>query len=318
MNNDTQLNSHPEWENILGFVDNPDASEYQEIVLHLASCSDCRIKASEISQLQTTLKSSEFIQQHTVLGLAQSKSKGVTTALSDGDIEDYVDDKLHGKQQQNIAKLLQDEPQALKAALHYASHQSAMKRQIPKSETNTLVSKVKATQQNNTFNLFSSIKKLFIQPTPAWLMLPVTGFASVLLLLMFNVQFQTDNNKVKIASYQDNAVIQFSAKNNQPGIGFFSNARKKTIAFDKVSIIFNDNASLNITWPKIKNALSYFIIIKKIDNKQTVVIAEKKLSSNSVTFKDIALLNNRRYQWILTGETSDNESFYATGGFVSQ
>ncbi len=316
MNNETQANNHPDWNNIVGFIDDPGATEFKDIELHLASCVDCRTKASELAQLQLELSSADFIQQQTLIDIVQSKSNNLTT-LSEQEIEDYVDGNDDEQQQQHVKTLLHEEPTALKAALHYASHQSAMMRELPELENMLSVSKSINTPQVNKVSITSLIKRFLTQPIPAWIMLPASGFASVLLFLILNSQFQTNDSGVKIASYQDNAVLQFSTKNQQPGIGFFSNARKKTIAFENVVVSINDKAALHIHWPAINAALSYTIIIKKIDFNQTVVIAEQTVSTNNVIFDDIPLFNNRRYQWVLTGDTSDSESFYASGGFVS-
>jgi len=312
MTNELHADNHPEMVNLIGFIDDPDASEFRDIELHLASCADCRQKLSDLSQLQINLKSNDFVRQHAALTSKETKSVNVTTALNNGDIENYVDQKLSSERLQDIAKLLNDEPHSLKAALHYASHQSAMNREI--SESNSKVS-----DSSNKFKFLSIIKKYFTQATPAWVMVPATGFATVLMLMVINLQFQIEQNQDsnKIASYQDNAVIQFSARNTQPGIGFFSNARKNTKPFDNVTVSISGDGTLEIYWPPVENSLSYSILIKKIENEKTTAIAQQLLSVNRVKFKNIQLEKNRRYQWILTGKTVDNNSFYATGGFIS-
>lgn len=307
-----KIDTHPDTETIIDFLDNPDSPDFQDLELHLTACSDCRKQLSRLSLLQKEIQSPEFIQQQLLHSLKTPKPPVLENALAEGKIESYLEQQLDKDEQQHIAQLLKDQPQALKAALHYASHQSAMTREL----SEPVASKAKQTTRLDFIGL---IKKFFTVPTPAWVMVPATGFASVLIVFLFsmNTLLLKQDNTVAIASYQDNAVIQYSSKNTQPGIGFFSNAFKQVKPFKNITIEMLDTSTLKFSWPKIENASSYSMRLQKIDNGQNIIIGEQSASSNVIEFKNIKLETHRRYQWILTGETTTNQTFYSSGGFVS-
>ncbi len=308
-----KIDTHPNSEDIAAFLEEPDSLEYNELELHLASCSGCRSQLNRLSQLQKDIQSSNFIQQQLMQGLTAKKSSDLESALSDEKIENYVDQNLAENEYQHIDNLIKNDPQALKAALHYASHQSAMQRELVEP-----ISKI--TKHTNYFDLVSLFKKYFTMQFPAWLMVPVTGIASVVLVLALNTQMTpqlaNQDPTTKIATYQDNAVIQYSGKNSLPGIGFFSNAFTKVKPFTNVKIEMVDKSTLKFDWPKIENAVSYSMTLQKIDKGQNVIVAELTGTNNTVKFNNFKLEKHLRYQWVLTGKTTTNETFYSSGGFV--
>jgi hypothetical protein len=305
-----KIESHPDTENIIAFIDNPDSQEYKDLELHLASCSDCRQQATRLSTLQKDIQSADFMQHLVKQEVKQKKSNELETAVVDGKIESYINGSLNKNEQQDIDTLIKNDPKALKAALHYASHQSAMQRELPEAE-------IIITKKTTKIDLLGLLKKYFTLPTPAWVMVPATGLATVMIVFLINIQISEQDNAMKIASYQDNAVIQFSGENTQPGIGFFSNAFKKIKIFNNVDIELVNNSTLKFKWPAVENAISYSVRLQKIDKGQNVIIGEKTSATNRIEFNNIKLDSHRRYKWTLTGKTTKNETFYTTGGFVS-
>jgi len=301
--------AHPSTENIIAFLESPNSSEYHDLELHLATCCDCRQQANQLSQLQKDIQSSDFIQQKLMQDISMVKSTELEAALSDSKIENYVDQSLDKNERDSIALLLKEDPLALKAALHYASHQSAMQRELSEQDS-------EVTKPINNFDLISLLKKYISWRTPAWVMVPATGFASVLLVFAISTQVVTTESVSPLASYQDNAVIQYSGKNTQPGIGFFSNAFTKVKPFNNISIELVNESTLILSWPKVSDAVSYYLQLQKIDKGQNIIIGESTGTENTVEFKNIQLQKRLRYQWILTGKTTADETFYASGGFV--
>ncbi|MFV2060800.1 MAG: hypothetical protein ACC653_08945 [Gammaproteobacteria bacterium] len=304
-----KIDTHPSTENIIAFLEAPDSLDYNDLELHLASCSGCRLQVNRLSQLQKDLLSPDFVQQQLLQGITSKKSTEFETALSEGKIENYVDNKLDKNEYQNIDELVKNDPQALKAALHYASHKSAMQRELAEPA-------IDVAKRTNYFDLVALFKKYFTMTIPAWVMIPATGFASIVLVIFMNSQLVNQQDAIKIASYQDNAVIQYSGKNTPPGIGFFSNAFTKVKPFNNVKIEVVGESTLKLNWPKIENAVSYSIRVQKIDKGQNIIVGELTGPNTTVEFKDIKLDKQVRYQWILTGKTTANETFYSSGGFV--
>ncbi len=303
---------HPELVAIMAFIDAPDA-ENEALELHLASCAACRHKTAELSQLQSNLNSAGFIREHVTQAL---KNKHQASAVFDEQqLEYYLNHDADSHQREDFNKQLQNDPQSLKAALHFASHQSAMNRELTAGDSKNNNQTTKAPSKKTT--LSSMIKKYLTLPTPVWLMIPASGFASVLVFIALTTQLTTTENNMTIASYQDNAVLEYRNKTAQPGIGFFSNAGKKIVNFENVIISMSDNSTLKLSWPKINAASSYTVRLNKITATGSMPLAQKTVNTNTINFDNIKLDKQRRYQWILSGATSDNERFYATGGFVS-
>ncbi|VAW92053.1 hypothetical protein MNBD_GAMMA22-2323 [hydrothermal vent metagenome] len=305
---------HPELVTIMGFIDDPDTMEFENLGLHLATCNACRNKAAELTELQSNLKSSDFIHQHIRYELTENKQK--IPQIDEQQLEQYLNGNTDSSQRREITEQLQNDVPSLKAALHFVSHQSAMQRKLTVNESKIYTETQNTKSRHKSLKFSAIIKKYFTLSLPAWLLIPASGFASVLLLMVVNVQFQTVDQHINIASYQDNAVLEYRKKAAQPGIGFFSNARKKTVNFKNITITMGDNNTLMLNWPTIKQVSSYTIRLNKVTAAGSVLLKEKTVKNNSVNFRNIKLDKQRRYQWILTGETSTNEIFYATGGFV--
>lgn len=102
-----------------------------------------------------------------------------------------------------------------------------------------------------------------------------------------------------------------------PGIGFFSNAFSKVKPFKGISIKVRNESIIQLNWPKIDNASSYTMQLQKIVKGQNITVGESTGKRNSVEFINIKLDKNRRYQWVLTGKTTSGETFYTSGGFVT-
>ncbi|MFV1984141.1 MAG: hypothetical protein ACC657_11425 [Thiohalomonadales bacterium] len=305
-----KTDTHPETVDIIAFLENPESSEFTDLELHLATCSDCRKQINTLTELQSNIQSPEFLQQ--LMQQEKNISPELKATFSEQKIEQYVDQNLSEKEFLNIDNLVKENPQALKTALHYASHQSAMQRELTESSSNN-----KAITSTRHFSIYHLLKKYLTFSTPAWLMVPVTAFASVVVIFIMSSQFIKQDNTMIIASYQDNAIIQFRSGKIQPGIGFFRNTSKKIKPFSNMKIELLNNSNLVFTWPKVENATSYLMRLQTIKQDRIIILDEVTSLNNRTEFKNLKLENNQRYQWILTGKTTANEIFSTSGGFVS-
>lgn len=116
--------NHPDTAQLNAYVQDPMGDDYRQLRLHLASCQACRDQLNLLADLNVLLPEieAEMYQENV------SQDDELHEALQTQLIEKYVDGQLDKSAQQRVAGILQDNGQALKAALHYASHSSRMQR----------------------------------------------------------------------------------------------------------------------------------------------------------------------------------------------
>ena len=319
--NKTQTNttSHPDIENMMAYLANPDASGFRELSLHLAACGVCRSQLGTLTTLREGLEdlNSESYQQ------SIERDTELDEALQQQLIERYVDDQLQVEEKQQIAALLQKNPQGLKAALHYASHSSSMQRELgqaalPEFSNETRASQTSSSQHQNKRSkahkpaLLSRLKNWFSLQARIWISVPITATAAAVLAIVFMPVSET----LTIAGYQDNPVIQFEQKNELPGIGFFSTARKVVKPFERVTIELVEKDTIALSWLAVEGADSYTVSLQKFALGQKIELGKNTTTTTRIEFKDLNIDLNHRYEWILTGKTTDAKTFYTSGGFV--
>ncbi|VAW99366.1 hypothetical protein MNBD_GAMMA21-2744 [hydrothermal vent metagenome] len=299
---------------MLSYLANPDATEFREFSLHLAGCGECRSQLGTLSTLREGLDdlNSESYQQ------IIERDTELDEALQQQLIERYVDDQLPGEEKQQIASLLQKNPQGLKAALHYASHSSSMQRALPEFSNTTPVDQAGLSQGQkrqsrlHKSTLLNRLKYWFSLQTRIWISVPVTAAAAAVLAIIF----MPASGTLTIAMYQDNPVIQFEQKNELPGIGFFSTARKVVKPFERVTIELVEKDTIALSWLAVEGAESYTVSLQKFALGQKIKLGENTTITPRVEFKDLNIDLDHRYEWILTGKTTDAKTFYTSGGFV--
>lgn len=289
------MNEHPEIETLQNYLDNSSSSEFSAVRLHIAQCLQCRTLVENLMNLKDI-------------------SQQVTDPLTEHQhqmIDDYINDRLSANEKEKQKDFIDSNPQAMKAALHYASKQSAFKRHA-KSKT--------ISKQQTSFSSFWSVlrdkfKPLFSYQAPVWISAPAT--AAFVALISFSLYENQQNSRgYKIASYQDNAIIQFRPVNSLPGIGFFAKSENSEMHYNNVDITVTENRDFIIHWPAIEKAIKYNLRLQVFDQ------GTKKQIGNITTDKNSALITTgleniyHRYEWVLTGETSDKLTFMANGGFV--
>ena len=292
------VTDHPELEVLQGYLNNSASAEFSSLRMHLAQCSQCRTLLDgltglkDISQLNTNTLTETQHQQ----------------------IDDFINDRLHGNEKVSTQALIDSKPEAMKTALHYASLQAAQNR-TSKNSSNSASSALLAANSSTWSTIKSKLKSLFSYQTPIWITAPTA--AAVVALLSFNL-YEKSNEELNytIASYQDNEIIQFRSKNSLPGIGFFAKSENQTMHFSGVNITLTDNRNFNINWPAIDKAVKYNIRLQVFDQGIKKLIGNVTTDMNSVLITSQLNNINHRYEWVLTGETSDNLTFMANGGFV--
>ena len=288
---------------------------YLDVVDHLAACEICRNQASIIS---TLLDQWTDIRQPTELTDDQHKI-----------ICDYVDGLLPTDEAEQVRCLLENQPQAMKAALHYQTHTTAMQTHLSRDVN---VPQPKAASQPSRDYLLSRVKtwgRLFFSiQSPMVYTMSATATLIIAVLLLVVQYPQDQHGQTMIASYQDNPTIQFTDENKLPGVGFFSQSGNTSKAFEDVRIELIAENTVKISWPEVDGATLYKMRIQVFNQGRKTMLRENSTQTNHTTFllePDSLKTNtdanniqhiNKRYEWVLYGNTKDDRTFYATGGFV--
>jgi len=308
--------THPNTEDIVAYLEDPQAEVFTDICLHIAHCQACRHLAEKLSVVEKSIK-----RDGAMLFRSESdKTPELMQAQEQNLIESYVDGQLQGEEQANIKSLIEHNPEALKSALHYASHSAAMQQEleqanesIPQPVSNPVTNSNRPEFKTHAAATWREKIQHWLNPS-VWIAVPVTAMATAVLVVNLAPLIMSGN--LTVASYQDKPVIQFNSADQLPGIGFFTNAHNVIKPFDKVAVTIENNDSITIRWPGVDMATSYTMRLNKIDNGQKVVIAEKTTSQNWITISGIDTQIDHRYEWVLSGKTIDAQTFYTTGGFV--
>ncbi len=288
---------HPETDQLLDYSQQPESIKLQPVGLHLAACAQCRKELQALANLR----------QH---------AGWISCCVDDDtDLSMEVDDLMHRRLSESKATALRERikqnPAELRQALHYARHHVAMKTQ----------KSTKATKSTSTMPIAERIKNQFISflqfETSVWKLVPVAiVLVTVVALFNDNILQPKSMQLAKIVHFEDQASIQFVAQDSQPGIGFFANAAQTNEPFEGVSISMTSDLEMAFSWPEVTGATGYHLKLQVFKNGQTVVLGRVSGKDTKAVVALPETPGQHRYEWVLTGDTINKQSFQATGGFV--
>jgi len=295
--------THPELDILAEMVATPESSPAAELVAHVSQCYACRKQLARLSRLQNR------VQQ----GVSQSRLANEQVQQ----IADYVDDRLPADVQQEVAQQLQQDKRLLKAALHYAAGRS----HYAKPGTPLQASRPFHGQAHrNDANWLQRLSAWFWQPSSAWTGMATAAAAVAIMAVALRPVFVTESvNGIALAPYQDTAQIEFFLAEQPPGIGFFSGARKSVQqAFSGVAMALHGDNMLRLNWPSVAQASGYKVALYEVSGDKSQLVLEQTTTRPEIELS-LGTLNLRpgsRYQWELSGTTTDRKKFVARGGFV--
>ena len=272
-------NSHLSTDEMTDYLDNPEASDFCKLRLHLANCTECREKTMKMSSMKHNL-------QHILPRLLDT-----TESASDSN--------------------------ALKAELHLATHSAAMRRHLDntssESETTKPEANIKQTGKPGTF-----IKNLISWQTPVWASVTATAVVVfAVTLLLPPVTFIANNTDISVIAYQDDPFVTFrKSDQNIPGIGFFNEANQSRENFSTITLALKDGNNLHMKWSPVNKAKNYEISLFKLQNQNKVLVTKKATTNNEVIFNLPKIETGRRYEWTITGKTTENLVFQTKGGLI--
>lgn len=293
------INQHPDDELLKAYSQQPEADEFKQVSLHLLNCRECR----EQIELSQKLKHDYRILQ------SEQCSEGQQSV-----VDDFLYNENSPAQHERLKLSIRKDPQLLKSALFSLSHR-ARDRQAVVDQDPLLA------QSPSSGNWMETISEWFRWQTSTWATVSLTAVVTLTLTIMM-IQPQgiapNDIEGVSIASYQDNNSIRFLSRNQLPGIGFFNAARQSTRPFENMQIKSKDNQTLEMTWKPVELATSYELSLFKISGGKKILLETFKAATTRADYSLAAEDYNQRFEWVLTGFTSDDQTFITEGGFVVQ
>jgi len=311
-----QQQSHPEMEQLIEYIKNINSCNEGSLCLHLAECENCRRHTEIISLLMQHLPvlsaSMINIEQHNM-------------------IIDFIAGNIDRNKLKDIRLSIINDPKMLQAALYYASHSNAMNHEIENKDTHRM--QIAGKSENNTL-LIKMIKKsmdvlmkwLYVisgkLSNLKWLkskyfyVTAIIIFAVFIILLRSSFFTAEKKNTLFAVSYQDNPVIEFKDADLSPVTDSFAQKNFNTVTVN----VINDK-KIKISWPEIKHVSEYTIRLQQNRNGK-IVLLQRHSVSHPYSIFDFSATNRRiletgkRYEWILSGRTDANKSYYAKGGFV--
>lgn len=310
----TQI-QHPTLDTIGAYLETPEDREFSELRRHLASCRVCRSQVLQLQDIQQGIRQHiPFIREGS--NREQGGHEGAGTKPLSHTIEQYVDGQLSASEQAEAGKLINSDPAALKAALHYATHSSAMRRELDPAGQNNR-SPVDRDQVDNT-QFFDRLKSWLSWKQPVWTTVPATAALVFVVVFNFNsLQIAGKQPAYSVASYQDNPVVRFNDPSaSTPGVGFFKSANQTLQAYSKVGINLEPTGILAMQWPAIDKVSNYTINLYVIANGKKTPVAEQNTRQTNTLFEKLKIMPGHRYEWKLSGTTNDGKRFVTVGGFV--
>jgi len=302
--------SHPDKDSLLSFLQDRDDTT---ISLHLASCVTCRNEVASLSELSQRL-----------LRYKRNHSENRESSNNVEKLNHLLNGDISPQQREQFNLELQNDKNLLREALHFASHSAAMKSSLGLIETSPKTANPTKSNSGSLFRLWSTTllqrcKNALSWHPPLWSVVTVTACLIISVSVNLQVMNPTSSN-FSVVAYQDNPVMTFmSLQDDTPGIGFFSNVRSSTQSFNNIKISQPDRDTLAFSWPNVTNAIDFTLSLYQITSDDRLLIDEQIVQVNSATFSTLPLQIsniNRRFEWVLTGVTTDKKSFKALGGFI--
>jgi len=277
---------HPTTELLTDYIESPTTSEFSDVRKHLINCKECRFEANRLAQFKARLVNEIPHFRNNQLEMDPELQQ----IYEDADIEAYVDGALTGAKELKVGKLLQNDNDALKSALHYASHKGAMAPTLITQNSQTIEDASKVVENSKHTGLYDSLTQFFGWRPSGWLSIPLTAVTvfTLSVLLLPQLEHLNDQNWA-MASYQDTQLSRYQqAGTPSPGIGFFSNATVTHQAFDNINISYEQNR-LRLNWQAVQDAQHYTFSLYTGKKSQKSLITTTTTDTNSAVIENLDL-----------------------------
>jgi hypothetical protein len=289
------FSDHPQDDLLQAYRRDPDAERFSAISLHLAQCSECRRQIEMMETLQAVYPRID----NEVPSEAQQQR-----------IDELANDALSDTQRQQLKQEIRENPVMLKSALYSLANEV----QIEAPADSAFHAETLEPQ-----GLWSRVKQWLDVPTPVF---GGAVAASLIALTVGTLQLNTASldqdlaDQPNIVAYQDSSSMRFIPPQSVPGIGFFSGANNYAKPYGNIELEFNADNRLQMLWPDVEGATEYQISLYRF-NEGDKQLVHKATTAEPRTMVDLQLESyNQRFEWTLSGTTTEQETFITSGGFV--
>jgi len=292
---------HLATELMMEYLDSPEKNHWNELHLHLASCSACRSKLTGLQRVMDEVMA--FVPL-----TSQSKS---SVHVDEIDLANFVDGKLDEAHFQVVQAHVEHCQACRHAMLHYhaqQNHISQLTTVTPPGADRRAALGLRVKQWSSS--LFS-MRDSFSYGRPVFISLSAIF---LVVLIGVSVQWLEPQEEMLIANYRDSHYLRFTSMSLSPGVGFFDHAEQQEQKYKGIHVTLRGQ-QLHLSWPAIASAEQYKVRIYPVNDsdQQVQSITTTELE---YTLKKFLPAPGERYSWELTGQTADHLRFFMKGGFV--
>ncbi len=294
---------HPQLEILVGYLQAPGNTEFNQLRRHLIRCSHCRQRLVELSDLDTTLRRDFVPEQLAVAGRSYD--------VSAEDVGHFVSGRMSRTRMDALREQADDDPALFKSILHAASHSAAMQKALA-DETMADIAEKGVVRKGRAW-LVGLLDDMGHRPRL------VVGAISALLLVTLTARFLflAQDGAWYIAAYQDDPHIVYEADAMQaPGVGFFSGIAAEREAFSGMRIQRAGRSGISFQWQQVAGAKRYQLEIHEFVNGSRRLVDAVQSEDNRVVISRVDTWRNGRYEWQLSGDAGGQRHFRVSGGFV--
>lgn len=289
---------HPDHALLNAYAHQPDDEDFRQVSLHLLGCKQCRDEVNLSSRLKSDFCSLDY---------------GQCTEDQQRVVEDFLYSEKSIQQQQQLKQKILNDPVLLKSALFSLSHRTRQNETLPGSHP--------VNSQKPAKGWFGVINEWLVMQTSTWATMGVTAVVTLSITVFLLQQHSFDSNatdNISIASYQDNDVIRFFPRDQLPGIGFFNGAMQSSQSYQNLQISSDQHQMLKLSWKPVESASTYEFILYRFSRGEKKLLETFKTRETFTHFQLGTADYNQRFEWVLSGHTSDDRTFVTSGGFIVQ
>lgn len=289
-----KLNQHPDDQQLQAYLQEPEADRFIDISLHLASCVDCRQQLAGMQKFKSIY--------HQLKGVALSDQQQQR-------VDEFTQQSLSREDYAVAQEEIRAHPAMLKSALYSLSLQPVAVQAGSTQRTSAI---------KNQSSFIARLIEWFNWPMPQWSSVALASVITLMVTLVVDNTMlqQAANTSLQISSYQDSENMRFIPPQTVPGIGFFSAAKNYTKPYQGLQVSLDQNQQLQLQWQAVDEATQYQVALYRFSNGNKQLV-KKVTTQNTYAALQLQLESfNQRFEWTLSGSTSQQVSFITSGGFV--
>lgn len=273
---------HPHDAEMRAYLDSPADARFVELRRHLMTCAQCRQQLDTMQQL---------VDNYAYL-------PGMTMAANDvTELHQQVDKKTGNYSRQG--------PE-LREALFYTLNRQA-------DPVGAIIEGSESKQSTGFSRFWQTIVDTLTLETPLSRAVAVTAILVLGIALIIQLPAMK-TSQLKLITFQDDAQLYMTGQ-NLPGMGFFHEAQAQVKPFTKPEFKLHGHELL-VHWSEIESAESYLFEVYAYRQGHRELLGSMTTFSPEVAVAITPQMYNKRLEWHISGQTSDERKFSTSGGLV--